>query len=195
VVRWSSATSFVSNSLIAFLFAPLVGDASDALGRKPFLIAGFVLALLPSAVVVGHLAAPAAPAAAPGPLLLFYYPASAVSGAVSTIVVCLSYCADKLAPRHRTAGFGLIIAAFSLGFVFGPGLGARLAPLAAAWVTLGATAVCGLAVAVAVPESLPPAVAAQRERGCGVRGLVGLRGSDGAPVRGREGPPLPGRPS
>jgi DHA1 family tetracycline resistance protein-like MFS transporter len=176
-VRWSSATSFVSNSIIAFLFSPLVGDASDAIGRKPFLLAGFGLALLPSAVVTAHLANPAPAAASPGPLLLFYYPASAVSGAISTIVICLSYCADKLPPRQRTAGFGLIIAAFSLGFVFGPGLGARLAPLAAAWVTLGATALCGVAVAVGVPESLPSELAAQREHRLAQGGLRGKEGS------------------
>jgi MFS transporter, DHA1 family, tetracycline resistance protein len=110
VVRWSSATSFVSNSLLSFVFAPLVGDASDAYGRKPFLVAAFALALLPSAVVVAHLTVPR-----PGDLLLLYYPASAISGIISSIVVCLSYCADKLPARHRTAGFGLIIAAFSLG--------------------------------------------------------------------------------
>lgn len=107
VVRWSSITSLISNSLIAFIFSPLVGDASDVYGRKPFLTAAFSLALLPAAVVVAHVTLPN-----PRDLLLLYYPASVISGVVSSIAVCLSYCADKLPPRHRTAGFGLIIAAF-----------------------------------------------------------------------------------
>lgn len=97
VVRWSSLTSFVSNSLVSFLFAPLVGHASDARGRRPFLIAAFVLALLPSLAVVGHLVM-----SNPGDTLMLYYPASAISGAVPSIVVCLSYTADIVPPRHRT---------------------------------------------------------------------------------------------
>lgn len=178
VVRWNSATSFVSNSVLSFAFSPLVGDASDAYGRKPFLIAGFLLALLPSAVLAAHLWIPN-----PGDLLLLYYPASAVSGIVSSIVVCLSYCADRLPSRHRTAGFGLIIAAFSLGFVVGPGIGAALAPRVAAAATLAATLACAAAVAAGVPESLPPAVAAQGERARG--GAAGGRGARPAPRRPR----------
>lgn len=100
VVRWSSATAFVSSSVVAFLFSPLVGDASDAYGRRPFLAAGFALALLPAAVVAGGLALPE-----PGSLLLWYYPASVLSGAVPSLVVCLSYTADVLPPAHRTVRF------------------------------------------------------------------------------------------
>ena len=133
MVRWSSATSFFSNSLVATVFSPLVGDASDAAGRKPFLAAGLLLAMLPSAAVVAHLSLPS-----PGDALLLYYPATVVSSLISSLVVCLSYTSDKLPPRHRTSGYGLIIAAFSLGFAVGPLLGAALAPASAAWVTLGA---------------------------------------------------------
>jgi MFS family permease len=167
----------VSNSVVSFLFQPLVGDASDRYGRKPFLVAAFVLALLPSAVVVAHLTVPS-----PGDLLLLYYPASAVSGVVSAIVVCLSYCADKLPARHRTAGFGLIIAAFSLGFVAGPVAGAALSARAAALLALAATAGCAAAVALAVPESLPPAVAALGERSAGpwVHGCGGCGSARGS---------------
>ncbi|KAI8462492.1 MAG: major facilitator superfamily domain-containing protein [Monoraphidium minutum] len=164
VVRWSSVTSFVSNSLVSFAFSPLVGDASDARGRKPFLLASLLLALLPAAAVLAHLALPR-----PGDVLLLYYPATVVSGVVSSIVVCLSYCADKLPPRHRTAGFGLIIAAFSLGFVLGPGAGAALAPAAAAGVAFATNAACAVAVALAVPESLPPSAAARGRQQPAVR--------------------------
>lgn len=55
VVQWSSWTSLVSNTFLTFLCAPLVGDLSDTLGRKPFLIAAFVLATLPVTVVVAYL--------------------------------------------------------------------------------------------------------------------------------------------
>ena len=55
VVRWSSLTSLVSNTVLTVIFAPIVGDWSDSYGRKPFLLAAFVLALLPVSIVVLHL--------------------------------------------------------------------------------------------------------------------------------------------
>ena len=88
-----------------------------------------------------------------------YYPVSAVSGLVSSIVVLLSYTADVLQPRERTAGFGLVVAAFSLGFMSGPLLGRQLQPLTAAWVNLGCVGGAALLVLLVVPESLPPSVA------------------------------------
>ena len=176
VVRWSSATAFVSSSVVAFLFAPLVGDASDAFGRVPFLAAGLGLALLPAGVVAGHLALPD-----PGSLLLWYYPASVIAGAVPSLVACLSYTADVLPPRHRTGGFGLIIAAFSVGFIVGPLIGARIAPAAAAFTALGATAACAAAAALLVPESLPPGVAARaREAAAAAASAAGPRRRRGA---------------
>lgn len=45
----------VANTCLSFLFSPLVGDLSDAHGRKPFIIAGLALSVLPVGVVLAHL--------------------------------------------------------------------------------------------------------------------------------------------
>ena len=89
-----------------------------------------------------------------------YYPCNALTSIISTIVVYLSYTADVLAPQHRTAGFGLIIAAFSLGFMVGPLLGQLVEPTTAAIIS-GAGCLASIAVVtLAVPESRPPKAAA-----------------------------------
>jgi MFS family permease len=55
VVDWSAWTSFVSNTILTFLCAPIVGDLSDTFGRKPFLVASYLLSTLPVTVVVAYL--------------------------------------------------------------------------------------------------------------------------------------------
>lgn len=56
VVRWASLNSLVANTFLGFFFAPLVGDMSDRLGRKPFMLAGIILGLLPIGAVWMHIA-------------------------------------------------------------------------------------------------------------------------------------------
>lgn len=55
VVRWASLNSLVANTFLGFFFAPLVGDLSDRLGRKPFMLIGITLALLPVVAVWSHI--------------------------------------------------------------------------------------------------------------------------------------------
>lgn len=56
MVRWASLNSLVANTFLGFFFAPLVGDLSDRLGRKPFMLAGVTLGLLPVAAIWSHIA-------------------------------------------------------------------------------------------------------------------------------------------
>lgn len=35
---WQGASSFVSSSVMTFLFSPAIGAASDRYGRKPFIL-------------------------------------------------------------------------------------------------------------------------------------------------------------
>ncbi|WIA11611.1 hypothetical protein OEZ85_011715 [Tetradesmus obliquus] len=160
VVTWTSWTSLVANTFIAFLFSPVIGDLSDAYGRKPFILAGLLLSALPIAAVFMYLSGRAS--------LLWYYPCSALTSVVNSIVVFLSYTADVLQPQHRTAGFGLIIAAYSTGFMIGPQV-AQLLLLDATTATLVAGGGCIAAftvVLLAVPESRPPGSAAAVLPGC-----------------------------
>ncbi len=49
---WTSWTSFASGTVLSFVCAPVVGRLSDHFGRKPFMMAGVSLALLPMLVLM-----------------------------------------------------------------------------------------------------------------------------------------------
>ena len=152
VVAWASVTSLLQNTVVGFLAAPLIGDLSDAHGRVPFAALGIALGLVPSGVVALHLRFPGS-AAFP---LWAYYPASVLSGAVSASTVFLAYASDVMPREHRVGAFAAIIAAFSLGFVAGPAVGATLAPADAAAATFAIASACALLTLFGVPESRSP---------------------------------------
>ncbi len=99
-----------------FICAPLVGNLSDRFGRRPvllFSLAGFsinyaLMAFAPSFtwLLVGRL----------------------VAGAFgATFATAGAFIADVSTPEKRAANFGLIGAAFGVGFILGPVLGGLLA--------------------------------------------------------------------
>lgn len=131
-----------------FLFAPLLGGLSDRFGRRPVVL----IALLGSGIDFF------AQAVSPNLLWLFITRAlNGVSGANAT--VASAYVADVTPPEKRAAAFGLIGAAFGLGFIFGPLIGGTLGnynirlPFVAAGVLTLVNWVYGMFV---LPESLPP---------------------------------------
>ncbi|WP_277542352.1 MFS transporter [Haloarcula laminariae] len=104
-----------SYSATQFVFAPLLGSLSDRVGRRPVL----VVSLLGSVVawtVFGL-------AEALWLLFLARMLAGAMGGNLST---AQAYVADVTPPERRAAALGYIGAAFGLGFIFGPGIGAVL---------------------------------------------------------------------
>ena len=104
-----------SYSAMQFVFAPLLGSLSDRVGRRPVL----VLSLCGSVVawtVFGL-------ADALWLLFLARMVAGAMGGNLST---AQAYVADVTPPERRAAALGYIGAAFGVGFIFGPGLGAVL---------------------------------------------------------------------
>ncbi|KAL3156285.1 hypothetical protein ABBQ32_012557 [Trebouxia sp. C0010 RCD-2024] len=145
-VNWSSASSFVSNSILSFALAPMIGSWSDKYGRKPFLIAAFSTASLPLLVILLHLQF--------GLSMLFYFPAQALNGSISSVSICLAYVADKLPPGHRAACFGLILASFSMGILIGPPIGGLLQPIVASYVAISCVLGSLLYVIVVLDESL-----------------------------------------
>ncbi len=132
-----------------FVFAPIVGGLSDAVGRKPVLLVA--LAMLSVDYVIMALAETFW-------LLLLGRALAGAAGA--TYITATAYLADISPPEKRAANFGLIGATFGVGFVMGPALGGLLASwhvTAPFWVAAAlsaAAAVFGLAV---LPESLATA--------------------------------------
>ena len=132
-----------------FVFAPIVGAISDAFGRKPVLLAA--LGFLALDYVIMALADSFW-------LLLIGRTLAGLAGA--TYITATAYVSDITPPEGRAARFGLIGAAFGIGFVLGPALGGVAAAwhiTAPFWVAAGLAAL-NLAFGLFVlPESLAPA--------------------------------------
>lgn len=102
-------------ALMQFLFAPVLGGLSDRFGRRPVILTS----LFGSGVDYLVLAF--------APSLAWFYVARAVLGITNAnITAATAYIADISPPEKRAANFGLIGAAFGLGFVAGPALGGLL---------------------------------------------------------------------
>jgi DHA1 family tetracycline resistance protein-like MFS transporter len=134
--------------LMQFIFMPVVGALSDRFGRRPVILIScfglgldfFLMALAPTLawLLVGRI----------------------VSGiTASSFGTAFAYIADVTPPEKRAAGFGMVGAAFGLGFVIGPALGGVLGgidPRLPFWVA-GVLALANAAYGFFVlPESLPP---------------------------------------
>jgi DHA1 family tetracycline resistance protein-like MFS transporter len=134
-------------ALMQFFFAPLLGSLSDRLGRRPvILLSNFGLAC---DYVLMALA----------PTLGWLFIGRVISGITAASVPTASaYIADVTPPEKRAGAFGMLGAAFGLGFVLGPALGGLLGSVDARlpfWASAGlsfANALYGLFV---LPESLP----------------------------------------
>jgi DHA1 family tetracycline resistance protein-like MFS transporter len=98
-----------------FLFSPLIGNLSDRFGRRPVLITS-LLALGVDYLITGF--APTIAWLFVGRIL------AGISGASYT--TANAYIADVSPPEKRAANFGLVGAAFSLGFIAGPVIGGFL---------------------------------------------------------------------
>lgn len=102
-------------ALMQFLFAPVIGSLSDRFGRRPVIL----LSLFGSGLDYFLLAwAPTLPWFFLGRLI------SGISGA--NYSAAAAYIADVSPPEKRAASFGIIGAAFGLGFIFGPAMGGWL---------------------------------------------------------------------
>lgn len=134
-------------ALMQFVFSPVLGVLSDRFGRRPVILLSnlglgldyIVMALAPT---VGWL-----------------FLGRMISGiTAASISTGMAYIADVVPREKRAGAFGLIGAAFGVGFVLGPALGGILGnanPRLPFWVAAGLSLANWVYGFFFVPESLP----------------------------------------
>jgi len=145
---WWQALFGTVFAALQFACAPALGALSDRFGRRP------VILLSAAALALDYVLIALAPN------LWWLLVGRAIAGVCSaSISVPNAYIADATPPERRAASYGIIGAAFGLGFILGPALGGvagevdtRLPFWIAAALSLASFA-WGLFV---LPESLPP---------------------------------------
>lgn len=134
-------------AFMQFFASPLLGSLSDMFGRRSVLLISHLMA------AIDYLFMAFAPTL---PLLFIGRIISGMTGA--SITVCMAYVADISNDKNRSSNYGLLGAAFGLGFIIGPAIGGFLgtygpaAPFIAAAVLNFGNFIFGLLV---LPESLP----------------------------------------
>ncbi len=102
-------------AIMQFFFGPVIGNLSDRFGRRPVLLGalgGYSIAY----ALMGF-----------APSLLWLFIARIVAGIMgASFSTAYAYVADVSPPEKRSQNFGLIGAAFGLGFIIGPAMGGLL---------------------------------------------------------------------
>src|SRR5438552_5311198 len=137
---------FAIFSLCQLIAAPALGDLSDRYGRRPVLIfsllgtvASFVMLALAQTLTV---------------LFLARIVDGLSGGNIST---ARAYVADITEPKDRARAYGLIGAAFGLGFILGPALSgvlARISYTAPIWAAAAITVVAAALAWLWLPETV-----------------------------------------
>lgn len=135
-------------ALMQFLCGPLAGNLGDRFGRRPVLLLALA-GLGIDYMVMGF-----------APTLAWLFAGRLIAGVFgASFSPATAALADITAPQDRARRFGLVGAAFGLGFMIGPALGGLLAgvdhhmPFYAAAILCGINFLFGL---VFFPETLPP---------------------------------------
>jgi len=138
---------FAAYAIAAFAFGPLMGNLSDRFGRRPLLllsVAGLGLDYLMHALA---------------PTLGWLFVGRILAGLCgASWVIANAYITDVTAPEERGKYFGMLGAAFGLGFILGPAIGGLLGEFGARvpFYTAAALSVLNFAFGYFVlPESLP----------------------------------------
>jgi MFS transporter, DHA1 family, tetracycline resistance protein len=147
-VAWAGPLT-ATFAIVNFIAMPTIGGLSDRFGRRPVLLAS--MATLAVDFLIMGLATS----------IWMLFLGRALSGASSaTLSTANAYIADTTTPEQRGRAFGMMGAAFGIGFVLGPAFGGLLgmidprAPFFAAAAVAFANLLYGYFV---LPESLKPA--------------------------------------
>jgi DHA1 family tetracycline resistance protein-like MFS transporter len=134
-------------AVMQFFFSPVQGALSDRFGRRPVVLLsnfglGFDYILMALA-----------------PNLSWLFVGRAISGiTAASFSTAGAYIADVMPPEKRAAGFGMIGAAFGIGFILGPAIGGLMGqfdPRLPFWTAAGLSLANGLYGLLILPESLP----------------------------------------
>jgi len=112
--KWGGYLTLVY-ALMQFMMMPVIGGLSDHFGRRPILLISM------AAYSFDFLVMALAPVI--GVILVARFLAGAFAATFST---ANAYIADISPPEKRAANFGLVGAAFGLGFIIGPAIGGFL---------------------------------------------------------------------
>lgn len=133
-------------AIMQFLFGPIIGNLSDRYGRRPILLISLVVMALDYLLM-----------AVAGTIVILIIGRIIGGITAATQSTAAAYMADISEPHEKAANFGLIGAAFGVGFVLGPLMGGVLAefgtraPFYAAAALAGINAVFGYFV---LPETV-----------------------------------------
>jgi MFS transporter, DHA1 family, tetracycline resistance protein len=134
-------------ALMQFLFAPIIGALSDHFGRRPILLLS-CLGLGLDYILM-----------AMAPSLAWLFVGRLISGiTAASYPTAGAYIADVTPPAERAGKFGMLGAAFGLGFIVGPALGGVLGGFDLRlpfWVAAGLSLVNTAYGYFVLPESLP----------------------------------------
>ncbi len=137
---------FAVFSLCQLVAAPALGDFSDRYGRRPVLIfslAGTVVSFVMLAIAHS---------------VVMLFAARIVDGlSGGNISTARAYVADITEPQDRARAYGLIGAAFGLGFILGPALSGILSHIsytAPIWAAAGLTLVATIMATAWLPETV-----------------------------------------
>ena len=135
-------------AITQFVCAPLVGNLSDKFGRRPIILLS-LLAFSMDYVLLAF-----------APTITWLFVGRIIAGLTgASITTASAYIADVSTPENRAKNFGMIGAAFGLGFIIGPVLGGLLGQYGARVPFYAAAVLCllnflyGLFI---LPESLAP---------------------------------------
>jgi DHA1 family tetracycline resistance protein-like MFS transporter len=135
-------------AFMQFVASPILGSVSDRFGRRPIIL------LSVTGLGLDYIFMALAPS------LEWLFVGRMISGVTSAgFATAAAYIADVTPPEQRAKSFGMIGAAFGLGFVLGPALGGFLGtfnPRLPFWVSAGLCLTSALYGLFVLPESLPP---------------------------------------